>query len=76
MRHTDHGISARVTGDGGRHTLRIRLSLTLDVTHGHGTSEQAGERDSQLDALVERADPHPAPERPIGFRRSDDDGHG
>ncbi len=56
--------------------MRIRLSLTLDVTRGRAPSEQTGERESQLDALVERADPHPEPDRPMGFRRPDDDGRG
>lgn len=56
--------------------MRIRLSLTLDVTRGSATSEQTGERESQLDALVERADPHPEPHRPMGFRHPADDGRG
>ncbi|MEN1976889.1 hypothetical protein [Cellulomonas olei] len=40
--------------------MRIRLSLTLDVTRAR--HEAAVERDTQVDALVERAEP-----QPIGF---------
>lgn len=37
------------------------------------TPEQSN-RETQLDAMVERTDPHPEVDRPIGFRRTDPDG--
>ena len=42
--------------------MRLRLSITLDVTRDR---EQAEDREAQRDALIERADPA---ERPVfGF---------
>jgi hypothetical protein len=57
--------------------VRIRLRLQLDVTRrtsarrARDGAEATGV--SELDALVEHADPAPRPEYPIGFRPNDQD---
>jgi hypothetical protein len=52
--------------------VRIRLSLTLDVHRDRPAADDVEQRDTQLDAYIERGDPHPEYDRPIGFRRSDE----
>ena len=46
----------------------MRLTLTLEFTR----SDDVPERESTLDALVEKADVHPEVERRAGFRRGED----
>lgn len=53
--------------------MRIRLALTLDVDRRRRDDDRPAERETQLDALVERGDPHPEVDRPIGFRRTEVD---
>lgn len=54
----------------------MRIRLTLDIERRRPEPEQ-GEDAPQIDHkgsfILERADPHPEPDRPIGFRRGDDE---
>lgn len=52
--------------------MRIRLALTLDIDRAR-EDVRDDVRDVQLDSLVERGDPHPEVDRPIGFRRTEVD---
>ena len=53
--------------------------LHIDISTGRWARESDNEpgdeaqRDTQLDALVERPNPHPDVDRPIGFRRNEED---
>jgi hypothetical protein len=48
----------------------MRIRLTLDIERRRPPkAESEPMREVGLDALVERGDPHPEPDRPIGFRR-------
>jgi hypothetical protein len=49
--------------------VKIRLALTLRIERGK--APETPDRETQLDALVERGDPHPEIDRPIGFRREE-----
>lgn len=47
----------------------MRFTLTLEFTR---SDDDVPERESTLDALVEKADVHPEVERRAGFRRGED----
>ena len=57
--------------------MRIRLTLQLDLTRRASMRRMRDEGEltglSEVDALVEQADPRPGPEYPLGFRLNDPD---
>ena len=56
--------------------MRLTVATSEGVLHIEfepAAKDGEPQRETSLDALVERGDPHPEIDRPIGFRRRDEE---